>query len=72
MIFNDMLELTLTDKRNQLFSLLDELEDIKQLTKSNIDIKKLTRDSYGEEFNKGVHSGLQIAIIKIKKYIDDF
>lgn len=66
------LDIAISERRERLLSLLDELEDIKQLTKSNIDIKKLTRDSYGEEFNKGVHSGLQIAIIKIKKYIDDF
>lgn len=57
----DMLELTLTDKRNQLFSLLDELVDMKNLAESN-----------GEAYYRGLYSGLQIAIIKIKKYINDF
>ena len=72
MNFKNMLELTLTGKRNQLFSLLDELKDLQNQAESNIDIKKLIGDSYGEAFNRGLYSGLQIAIIKIEKYINDF
>lgn len=49
-----MLELTLTGKRNQLFSLLDELKDLQNQAESNIDIKKLIGDSYGETFNRGL------------------
>ena len=62
MNYNNMLE----SIKDQLFSLLDELEDMKQLTESKKDFKKLIGDSYEEAFHRGLYSGLQIAIMKIK------